>query len=71
MATFWGSQQAGKVISLATYREDKRKARALREDEKSAVLNWFERLDRYEPVIWAIIMLSCAYVAAQCVRWLM
>jgi hypothetical protein len=63
---YWYSQESGKVISLAEYRE----AKQVVEEHQSLVLNFFDHVSRLMRSLFLVIFAgSVSYILAQLLRW--
>lgn len=63
---YWYSQESGKVINLAEYRE----AKQIVEKHQPLVLNFFDRMSRIMNWLFHVICACCiGYLLAQLLRW--
>lgn len=63
---YWYSQESGKVINLAEYRDAKRKV----EKHQPLVLDFFDRVSRIMKSLFLVIFAgSVSYILAQLLRW--
>ncbi len=64
--SYWYSQESGKVISLAEYRE----AKQVIEEHQPLVLDFFDRVSRLMKSLFHVIFAgSIGYLLAQLLRW--